>query len=611
MQTVTVSEKCQVVIPIEIRRRLGIAPGCQLDFILEGTTLRMEVKRRIKPSSHSEDGYGQLVRQQQEQRRLSDFDVAQAMREQHLKHCQQIPRLLHAEVEAHPTQAPTTPSTPYDLEELLYELQVLQLELELQNEELRRTHAALEASRDSYFDLYEFAPIGYLTISAEDMIAEINLTGARLLGLERKQLIHRRFGQFVADQDKDRWHCLFMSIMGDAEEEKQCFDLKLNRSNGSMIHARFHCLRKTGVSVSPVLRMAFTDITQLNQAEADLRAAASAFDLEHRFRQAVESAPNANVMVNESGTILMVNSQTEISFGYSFTELLGQPVEMLMPERFRGGHTGFRNAYCAAPQSRPMGVGLDIFGLRKDGSEFPVDISLSIIDSHEGILVMSTIVDITQRKRANDKLKEALNEKEIMLKEIFHRVKNNLQVVSSLINLQARNVKNEAVANLLKQSTDRIKSMALIHENLYQSKDLANINFASYIHDLVDHLLLSHGVSSSKVNVSMGIDDVCLDVDTAIPCGLLINELLSNALVHAFPDDRQGKIGITFTQDQGEFILVITDNGIGFPLDLDYKTSASLGLQLVVMLTNQLMGHMSLDQSAGTTFRIRFTTTYS
>jgi two-component sensor histidine kinase len=122
---------------------------------------------------------------------------------------------------------------------------------------------------------------------------------------------------------------------------------------------------------------------------------------------------------------------------------------------------------------------------------------------------------------------------------------------------------------------------------------------------------LSHGVSSSKVNVSMGIDDVCLDVDTAIPCGLLINELLSNALVHAFPDDRQGKIGITFTQDQGEFILVITDNGIGFPLDLDYKTSASLGLQLVVMLTNQLMGHMSLDQSAGTTFRIRFTTTYS
>ena len=198
----------------------------------------------------------------------------------------------------------------------------------------------------------------------------------------------------------------------------------------------------------------------------------------------------------------------------------------------------------------------------------------------------------------------------MLLKEVYHRVKNNLQVVSSLINLQARNVKNEATAELLKQSADRIKAMALLHEKLYQSKDLARIDFNAYIHSLADHLLFGYGVHSDKIRVNIRIDDIFLDVDTAIPCGLIINELLSNALEHAFPDNRHGEIGITFTQDQGEFILVISDNGVGFPADLDYKKSASLGLQLVATLTNQLNGHMTLDRKDGSTFTISFTNTY-
>ena len=326
--------------------------------------------------------------------------------------------------------------------------------------------------------------------------------------------------------------------------------------------------------------------------------------LEYRFRQAVESAPNAIIMVNESGTMLMVNRQTETSFGYSNSELIGQPLEILVPERFRNGLIGFRHA----PQSKPVSASCELYGLRKDGSEFPVEISVGLIDSREETLVLSTIVDITERKRANDKLKQALNEKEMLLKEVYHRVKNNLQVVSSLINLQARNVKNETAADLLKQSADRIKAMALLHENLYQSKDLAKIDFNEYIHSLIDHLLFGYAVNSEKITISMSIDDVFLDVDTAIPCGLIINELLSNALTHAFPDDRHGKIGITFTQDQGQTSLVFTDNGIGFPSDLDFKKSASLGLQLVATLTSQLMGQMILDQTDGSTFTIRFTT---
>jgi PAS domain S-box-containing protein len=329
--------------------------------------------------------------------------------------------------------------------------------------------------------------------------------------------------------------------------------------------------------------------------------------LEHRFRQAVESAPNAIVMVNESGTIVMVNAQTELSFGYTRTEMLGQTVEMLMPERFRAGHAGFRQAYLADPVSRPMGAGRELFGLRKDGTEFPVEIGLALIDSHEETLILSSIVDITERKNASDKLKEALNEKEMLLKEVYHRVKNNLQVVSSLINLQAGNVNNEETAELLKQSADRIKAMALLHEKLYHSKDLARIDFNDYIRSLVDHLLFGYGTHSDKITLKMNIDKVFLGVDTAIPCGLIINELLSNALKHAFPGDRLGEIGINFTRDQSEYILTIADNGVGLPSELDFKKSNSLGLQLVDTLTNQLMGTMNLDRANGSTFTLRFT----
>lgn len=193
-----------------------------------------------------------------------------------------------------------------------------------------------------------------------------------------------------------------------------------------------------------------------------------------------------------------------------------------------------------------------------------------------------------------------------MLKEVYHRVKNNLQVVSSLINLQAKTVKNEEAVDLLKQSADRIKSMALIHEKLYQSKDLANIDFNDYIQGLVDHLLFGYGVYLGRIKVNLDINNVFLDVETAIPCGLIINELLSNALKHAFPNDRQGEIDISFTHDQDILTLVISDNGMGFPDHVDFKKSKSLGLQLVNTLTHQLLGQVSLDKTKGSAFTLRF-----
>ncbi|MEQ1637476.1 MAG: PAS domain S-box protein [Methylococcales bacterium] len=220
--------------------------------------------------------------------------------------------------------------------------------------------------------------------------------------------------------------------------------------------------------------------------------------------------------------------------------------------------------------------------------------------------MIGTVQDITERKIANDKVKAMLTEKEVLLKEVYHRVKNNLQIISSLVNLQAKNISNPETLIQLKQTADRVKAMALIHEKLYQSDDLAQIEFKEYIRSLLDHLLFSFGDQASHIKINTNIDNVLLNVDTAIPCGLIINELVSNALKHAFPENRPGEISITLKQQKQELVLAIEDNGINFPTALDFKKSNSLGLQLVTQLTAQLLGQITLDKSAGAKYTIHF-----
>ena len=216
--------------------------------------------------------------------------------------------------------------------------------------------------------------------------------------------------------------------------------------------------------------------------------------------------------------------------------------------------------------------------------------------------------EIAERKRAEEQIKASLGEKEVLLKEIHHRVKNNLQVVSSMLQLQSRNVKDKETVEIFQESRNRIRSMALAHERLYQSKDLARVDFAKYIRSLASYLGRSYGVNTNVIQLKTNLQDVFLGVDTAIPCGLILNELVSNCLKHAFPDGREGEICIELRSDSdGEFTLVVSDNGIGLPEDLDFRNTESLGLQLVNTLVNQLEGTIELDRRGGTAFEITFT----
>ena len=214
--------------------------------------------------------------------------------------------------------------------------------------------------------------------------------------------------------------------------------------------------------------------------------------------------------------------------------------------------------------------------------------------------------EVTERMQAEEKIKASLKEKEVLLKEIHHRVKNNMQVISSILNLQSRHIKNEQALKMFEDSQSRIKSMALVHEKLYESEDLANIDFAEYVHSITHYLFGLHEIRP-RIRSNVDIKDVLLDVNTAIPCGLIINELVSNSLKYAFPEGIEGEICIQLSSDKdGKVRLIVDDNGIGFPKDLDFRKTESLGMQLVIMLVEQLEGTVELDKSKGTRFKITF-----
>ena len=216
-------------------------------------------------------------------------------------------------------------------------------------------------------------------------------------------------------------------------------------------------------------------------------------------------------------------------------------------------------------------------------------------------------VEVAERKAAEGKIKASLQEKEVLLREIHHRVKNNLQVVSSLLNLQSKRIKDERIIEPLRDSQNRILSMALVHEKLYGSEDLTKIDFAEYCQSLGRDVLSSFGEKSNGLSLKLDIDDIGLSITSAIPCGLIINELISNSLKHAFPSDGGGEISIGLHRVEEKMVLVVGDNGVGFPEDLDFRNTKSLGLQLVSTLSAQLGGSIELDRSGGSKFKVTFT----
>jgi PAS domain S-box-containing protein len=327
---------------------------------------------------------------------------------------------------------------------------------------------------------------------------------------------------------------------------------------------------------------------------------------EKEFRNIFNSAHDAIIIMEPYNEIVYnVNDRACEIYGFSRQEFIGMSLIAISRDVDRGKQK------IKEIENLQKGdyLNFDTVQYREDGSEMFLEINASVINYRGKLAILSINRDITQRKRAELQIKESLREKEILLKEIHHRVKNNLQVISSLLDLQADALGDTHINKAIQDSKDRIHSMALIHENLYQFGDLARINGIEYIHNLVEYIFNVHGDLAEHIasRVQIEMPSLALDMDTAIPIGLILTELLSNALKHAFPTGKKGEIHVAVhTGIPGMLTLVVRDNGVGLPQDISVEKSQSLGLQLVQLLTQQVKGTIEIKTSKGTTVTITF-----
>ena len=320
----------------------------------------------------------------------------------------------------------------------------------------------------------------------------------------------------------------------------------------------------------------------------------------------VEAAPCAMLMVDAAGKILMVNAQTERTFGYARNDLVGQPLEKLIPARWREQHGRLREGFMANAAVRAMGVGRELRALRSDGEEFPVEIGLSPIEMAGGTATLAAITDITERRRQQALIERALAEKEILLKEVYHRVKNNLQVVQSLLSLQSQTLQDGPAREAVDDSAQRVRAMALVHEKLYQSGNLSAVSLRGYVRDLVDQIAEALRVDQLKVRIHLDVADVQTGLDNAVPFGLLLTELITNCLKHAFRGSDGGDIRVSLVRlDDGDH-LCVSDSGVGLPPGFGSPAlSTSMGLQVADGLTRQLGGQLHARTDGGAVLSAR------
>ncbi|AIS32448.1 MULTISPECIES: sensor histidine kinase [Methanobacterium] len=326
-----------------------------------------------------------------------------------------------------------------------------------------------------------------------------------------------------------------------------------------------------------------------------------------RFRALLDETNEAIFLCEvPSGRFADVNKSACQQLGYSSSQMLGMRVDdIIAPDKMEEMRTIIFSLFDGKHLQNRKTIETVLMG--GDSSQTNVEMSISLVRFGDAFYTVMVAHDITERKIFEDALKSSLQEKEVLIKEIHHRVKNNMQIISSLLNLQKQYVNDEEAVNVLKESQNRVKSMAMIHEKLYKSRNFSEINFADYIRSLVSDLFYSYGVDSNRIRTIIVLDEVMMGLETAIPCGLIVSELVTNTLKYAFPHQEEGEFRIELhAYEDGFYELIISDNGVGIPENFDLDETETLGLQLVKSLVNQLEGTVELIREGGTMFKIKF-----
>lgn len=336
------------------------------------------------------------------------------------------------------------------------------------------------------------------------------------------------------------------------------------------------------------------DITELKAAEEQLKNSLE------RNKAIVNALPDIIFRINREFVFLDVLTNNEDLLAFPREIFLGKKITDFFPICFVK-----KSKECIKKALQNQNNIIHEYSLNTPKKNGYFEARYAKINNNEVLVV---IRDITETKLAEQELKNSLAEKEILLKEIHHRVKNNLQVISSILNLQSSFIKDFSTINILKESQNRIKSMAFIHESLYQNKDFSNVNFSDYVSNLCNTLFYTYNTSDDFVKLKLEISPIKLSIDNAIPCGLIINELVSNALKYAFPNNRKGELAIRVFFHKNQLRIEVEDNGIGFPENLNFRNTDSLGLQLVITLVEQLNAEIELISKEGCKFAVKMNT---
>jgi PAS domain S-box-containing protein len=325
---------------------------------------------------------------------------------------------------------------------------------------------------------------------------------------------------------------------------------------------------------------------------------------ESRYHAIVEDQSELISRFRSDGSTAFTNEAFRRYFGMDGQPWPGQNFLHLLPPAARGDVEGLLRSLTVSEPAGVLECRCDI-----EGNARWLQWSFRAIFDRRGLAAEYQAVgrDITVLKRNEEQIKASLKEKDALLKEIHHRVKNNLQIISSILSLQEAKVDDAASREILADSRNRIKSMALIHEKLYGARELSSIDFAEYITSLMSHLSRSYGGSYGRVVTRTDVKDVALNLDIAIPLGLIVNELVTNSFKHAFPADASGEIFVELHKAKdGKYLLVVGDNGLGMPADFDITRTSSLGLQLVQALAQQINSQVTVEHGKGTVFKITF-----
>ena len=468
--------------------------------------------------------------------------------------------------------------------------------LTLRITEVRQGTKLLE-SEEKYRHVVERSNDG-IGIIQDTLIKYTNKRLAEIVGYSFEEAENKPFTDYIHPEELPRVAEMYKKRMA-GEDVPSTYETMLKHREGHTLYVELNVgiINYQGYPAEFVI---IHDITQRKQAEEALRVS------EQMFRNFVETSVDLVFRLSNTGYIQYVSPRVEELYGYNAAELTGKHLSLTTP-------------IAEVPKAidainRIMtGESIKNFELNqkdRSGKMIPTEINACPVVKDGKIVGLQGIMrDITERKQRDEQIKASLREKEVLLKEIHHRVKNNLQTIVSLLNLQAGYIKDKQALEVFKNSQERVHAMALIHEKLYQSGDLSNIDFREYILSLVSNLFDSYSLIPGRVQEKIKVENVSLGIETAIPLGLIINELVSNSLKHAFPHKAKGELQVILeksNQNEYDYILIIKDNGVGFPGGVDFRAAKSLGLILVSTLVKQLHGVIDLDREKGTAFNIKF-----